>query len=466
MGNVIRYSDQLYGTWGKLEDALRSGHPALPAETYLGEDPVRTRRFVQAMHERALGIARALVGSLDLHGRRAMLDVGGGPGTYSVLLTERFPGLKSEVLELPGVAAVARDLVAAAGASDRVTLRDGDYHTADFGTGKDVVLMSGMFHRETEQACRSLIKRAADCLVSGGQLIVSDVFADEGGTHPPFAAMFGLNMMLTAPDGGVHADADVKRWMADGGLRRTAHRGAAAADAAPGRAGCQAMSWRRWMVAAMASAAAISVQPAFAQTAEPPPSVVGAVKSLGQERYQIGRIVVDKRLHRFTVPGRVHALDKPLEYLATSPGGRKAYEALLELDASGSEFNLACILIGLERDPKVGCQQAARRGQRGRPASCHVGGLVAGWPAAPGNGSRGIVQCRRQDEDRIGRMGLHRARSHRSTARRFAADFTGTLITFIKDPTGLIEAVSGVGVGLMAPCAAAARCRPKARPSS
>ena len=30
---------------------------------------------------------------------------------------------------------------------------------------------------------------------------------------------------------------------------------------------------------------------------------------------------------------------------------------------------------------------------------------------------------------------------------RFAADFTGTLISFIKDPTGLIEAVSGVGIG-------------------
>jgi len=218
MGNVIRYSDQLYGTWGKLEDALRSGRPALPAETYLGDDPARTRNFVQAMHERALGIARALVGLLDLHGRRAMLDVGGGPGTYSVLLTERFPGLTSEVLELPGVAAVARDLVAAAGASDRVTLRDGDYHSADFGTGKDVVLMSGMFHRESEQACRSLIKRAANCLVSGGQLIVSDVFTDEGGTQPPFAAMFGLNMMLTAPDGGVHADSDVKRWMGEAGF--------------------------------------------------------------------------------------------------------------------------------------------------------------------------------------------------------------------------------------------------------
>lgn len=219
MGNVIRYSDQLYGAWGRLEDSLRSGQPALPAETYLGDDKARTRGFVMAMHERALGIARALVPLLDLRGRRSMLDVGGGPGTYSVLLTERFPGLRSEVLELPGVAAVARELVSAAGASDRVVLRDGDYHSADFGTGKDVVLMSGMFHRETPAACRGLIERAAACLEPGGLLVVSDVFTDEGGTQPTFATMFGLNMMLTAPDGGVHADADVKHWMAESGFR-------------------------------------------------------------------------------------------------------------------------------------------------------------------------------------------------------------------------------------------------------
>lgn len=219
MGNAIRYSDQLYATWGNLEGALRSGKPALPAESYLGDNPDRTRTFVKAMHERALGVARALVSILDLTGRRSMLDVGGGPGTYSVLLTERFPGLRSEVLELPGVAAVARELVAAAGASDRVSLRDGDYHHTDFGSGKDVVLMSGMFHRETEQACRSLIERAAACLDPGGLLVVSDVFTDRGGSQPTFAAMFGLNMMLTAPDGGVHSDADVQGWMADCGLR-------------------------------------------------------------------------------------------------------------------------------------------------------------------------------------------------------------------------------------------------------
>jgi len=218
LGGAMRYSDQLYGTWGQLEQALRSGRPAMAAETYLGDDPEKTRTFVQSMHGRALGIARALVEILDLSGRRNLLDVGGGPGTYSILLTGRFPGLHSEVLELPGVAAVAREIVAAAGASGRVTLRDGDYHEADFGSGRDAVLMSGMFHRETPHTCRQLIERAWHCLAPGGLLAVSDVFTDEGGTRPAFATMFGLNMMLTAPDGSVHADADVRRWMSDCGF--------------------------------------------------------------------------------------------------------------------------------------------------------------------------------------------------------------------------------------------------------
>ena len=42
MGNAMRYSDQLYATWGRLDEALRSGKPALAAESYLGDDEART----------------------------------------------------------------------------------------------------------------------------------------------------------------------------------------------------------------------------------------------------------------------------------------------------------------------------------------------------------------------------------------------------------------------------------------
>ena len=118
------------------------------------------------------------------------------------------------------------------------------------------------------------------------------------------------------------------------------------------------------------------------------------LKPLGQDRYQIGRIVVDKRARSFTVPGRVHVLGKPLEYLATSPGGMKGYETLLELDASGSEFNLACILIGLERGPsQIASREPEPRPLLG-PRVAHRRSLVRGRKASTGIGRGSSAQSR------------------------------------------------------------------------
>lgn len=219
LGDAVRYGDDMYEAWGALERSLREGRPAVAAETYLGEDTERTRRFVHAMHARALGVARPLVGLVDLAGHRRLLDIGGGPGTYAALFCGRVPELEATVLELPAVAAFAREILDGLDGGDRVTVMPGDYLMTDFPGGNDAVLISGVFHRESAATCRSLIARAASSLQPGGLLIVSDVFTDSGGTSPAFAALFGVNMTLSAADGGVHADADVAGWLAEEGFR-------------------------------------------------------------------------------------------------------------------------------------------------------------------------------------------------------------------------------------------------------
>ena len=221
LGDAIRYSDDLYDTWGKLEAALRTDEPQLATAAYTGEDAERTRHFVRGMHDRALGIGRIMVDLVDLDGRKRMLDVGGGPGTYSSLFVQKYPGLESTVLDLPGVTAIAREIIEELGVSEAVDVLPGDFNTTEFPAGNDVVLISGVFHRESEAGCRRLIERARACLEPGGLLVVGDVFTDAGGCSPPFAALFGLNMLLTAPDGGVHADADVAQWMLDSGFAAT-----------------------------------------------------------------------------------------------------------------------------------------------------------------------------------------------------------------------------------------------------
>ena len=171
------------------------------------------------MHDRALGIGRVLVELADLTGRRRMLDIGGGPGTYSALFAQRYPELRSQVLELPAVAEIAAEILESMDCGDRVEVLPGSYDTTDFPGRNDVVLISGVFHRETAETCRSLIGRSRCSLVDGGLLIISDVFTDAGGAEPVFAALFGINMMLTAPDGGVHEDRQVADWMVEAGLQ-------------------------------------------------------------------------------------------------------------------------------------------------------------------------------------------------------------------------------------------------------
>jgi hypothetical protein len=207
------------------------------------------------------------------------------------------------------------------------------------------------------------------------------------------------------------------------------------------------MNRRRGLLAALGASVAVCSPLARAQAPTPPSPRVGELRPLGQNRYQIGRIVVDKGANTFTIPGRVHVVGTPLEYLATSPGGRKAYETLLEVDASGSEFNLACILIGLERDPKQVPWQQLRQAERlvGRRIAIFISwsenGKLRKVPAAEAllNPDAG-VKPESVEWVYIGSPASE-GRDH------FAADDTGTLIGFVHDANSIIESVSGIGVG-------------------
>ena len=221
LGNAVRYGDDMWEGWSQLGQALRDGKPPIAPESYTGDDPERTRNFVYGMHNRAMGIGFGLVSLVDLSGRRRLLDVGGGPGTYAALFARKHPELRATVLDLPEVVALAGEIIASLDAGDRIDTLAGDFHDTPFPAGNDAVLISGVLHRESEAGCRELIRRAYEALVPGGLLVVSDVFTDAGGTSPPFAALFGLNMMLSAPDGGVPADDDVADWMAEAGFGDT-----------------------------------------------------------------------------------------------------------------------------------------------------------------------------------------------------------------------------------------------------
>ena len=214
IGHGLKYAENLYPAWGQLADLVRTGRPVIPPDSILGDDKAKTRDFVLAMHERAKGMSAVLPHGADFTGRRRLLDVGGGPGTYSIALVSQTPGLTSTILDRPGVLEVTREIVESHGCSDRISLLPGDYLTSSFGSGFDAVLLSGMMHRETPQGCQLLLRKAFDAMTPGGMVVVSDVFfTDSRKTDPPFATLFAINMMLTSDEGSAHAKTEMADWM-------------------------------------------------------------------------------------------------------------------------------------------------------------------------------------------------------------------------------------------------------------
>ena len=218
LSGAIRYNRDVYGAWGRLAELARSGRPVEPPAAHLGDDPERTRTFVMAMHGRARAIGRAVVPLLDLAGCRRLLDIGGGPGAYSVLLAEAHPDIHCTVLDLPAVAAVANELIADAGLSDRVAALPGNYRETHFPADQDAVIVFGALHQESPDSIRDILGRAFAALNPGGRIYIMDMMTDASHTKPKFSALFAVNMALTTEAGWVFSDRELAEWLAEAGF--------------------------------------------------------------------------------------------------------------------------------------------------------------------------------------------------------------------------------------------------------
>jgi hypothetical protein len=78
--------------------------------------------------------------------------------------------------------------------------------------------------------------------------------------------------------------------------------------------------------------------------AAPAPS---PLERLGPDLLRVGNVRIDTAKRELSVSGIVNDV-QVLEFLANTKGGFKAYESALELDTNAVNFNVACLLIGLD----------------------------------------------------------------------------------------------------------------------
>jgi len=221
LGNNLCYQDILWEAWADLGKVLRSGRTTFPLRSLLSGRKDFLDGYIKGMANIAGKPAAEIAGKLDLSGAENMLDVGGGPGTYTAAFLNREKQLKGTILDLPETLKVTRGLFAGHSLSSRITFQEGDYHVAPFGREKfDIVLLSHVTHDEGPAENLNLIRKAFSALRSGGQVVIHDFMLDPNMTSPEFSVLFSVHMLVYTNKGRVYSSREYKSWLKEAGFKR------------------------------------------------------------------------------------------------------------------------------------------------------------------------------------------------------------------------------------------------------
>ncbi|HEY5522757.1 MAG TPA: methyltransferase [Desulfuromonadaceae bacterium] len=217
LGYIIMHHHHLMAGWSRLDESVRSGSPLRGRVSHDGDESER-ESFEMGMFNLAMLIAPRIVSSVDLQGRRRLLDLGGGPGTYAIHFCQANPQLTATVYDLPTTRPFAEKTIVSFGLSDRITFKEGDFISDDVPVGFDVAWLSHILHGEGPEGCAVTLRRAVAALEPGGMLMVQEFILDDNMDSPLHPALFSLNMLLGTPQGRSYSQRQLVEMMTAAGV--------------------------------------------------------------------------------------------------------------------------------------------------------------------------------------------------------------------------------------------------------
>lgn len=206
-GDIIRHNESLWQNWSALDEVVRTGRPANITYDH--------HAFIMGMNNLSAAKAPRILKAINLRGVRSALDLGGGPGTYSLLMAQA--GIATTLFDLPPTVRIARGLARKAGVKG-IRFMAGDFTADPIGGAYDLIFISQILHAFSPAACRALLKKCASALAPKGRVVVQEIPVSDTLTSPGFAALFSVNMLVRTTGGRCYAPAEISGWMLEAGL--------------------------------------------------------------------------------------------------------------------------------------------------------------------------------------------------------------------------------------------------------
>jgi 2-polyprenyl-3-methyl-5-hydroxy-6-metoxy-1,4-benzoquinol methylase len=217
LGYIIMHHHHLVDSWSRLDQAVRSGQPVRGRIAV--QSDVWRENFLMGMFNLASSIAPDLVTQVDLTGRRHLLDLGGGPGTYAIYYCLHNRDLKATIYDLPTTEPFAIETIKKFELADKITFSAGDYLKDEVQGRFDVVWISHILHAENLQACHQILTKAAKVLEPGGMMMIHDFILSDNQDGPLFPALFSLNMLLGTDGGQAYSERQIAEMLSEVGIK-------------------------------------------------------------------------------------------------------------------------------------------------------------------------------------------------------------------------------------------------------
>ncbi len=202
---MVRHQANCLRSWAQLAKVVRAGERAERTASIRGPQ-ADLAAFIEAMNEISRSIAPELVEAIGPPPFTRLLDVGGGPGTWTIAFLRAQPDATATLFDLPDVIPIGRKHIVEAGLEDRVELVAGDFDVDEkLPAGADLAWVGAIVHMNSRQENRSLFAKVHAALVAGGRILIRDVVMDESRVSPADGAMFAVNMLVNTPGGSTYS---------------------------------------------------------------------------------------------------------------------------------------------------------------------------------------------------------------------------------------------------------------------
>jgi len=200
---MLRHQANCLRRWAELSKVTQTGKCAETAPSVRGADGDQ-EDFIGAMNTISRPVAAGVIDMLRPFNFHHVLDVGGGPGTWTIAFLRAVPVSVATLFDLPAVVSIAKQQFAEAGLSDRVTLMGGDYNTDALPEGGDLAWLGAICHQNSRRQNRDLFARVHTALSEDGVIVIRDVIMDPSHTSPAGGALFAVNMLVGTEAGGTY----------------------------------------------------------------------------------------------------------------------------------------------------------------------------------------------------------------------------------------------------------------------